>query len=281
MTITFPDIAHYQSGLSLVGAQACFAKATQGSASPGRPGYVDPTYQNFKAQAAGLRIPFAAYHWLDSTDAAAQARHCYSVVGKTPLMIDDEQGTINVAHTLAFVAAYRALGGRVVLEYAPQWVWSGSGRPSLAPLAAAGLFIVSSSYPAAGYTANGPGWSSYGGILPAIWQYTDKQLFNGQRVDFNAYRGTQDQLRALLNGTPTSEDDMNVSDPDFQALIYRVEALINDRPATVGGAKPGETNALHAHLAEIDAQLVALKATPYTGPSAADIAKAIIAQLTG
>lgn len=279
VALTFPDLSHYNAGVSLVGAPACFAKATQGTS------YVDPTYQNFRAQAAGLKIPFAAYHWLDTTDAAAQARHCFSVVGKTPLMIDDEQHTINVAHTLAFVAAYRALGGRVVLEYAPQWIWSASGKPSLTPLTGAGLAIVSSSYPTAGYTANGPGWGTYGGITPTIWQYTDKQAFNGQRVDFNAYRGTQDQLRALLNGTSTLEDDMAVSDQlaaQLDAMTWREDAFWAMSPTIRGGGYKGQPHAGVVAILELQKAVAALQAGPtgYAGPSAADIAKAIIAQLS-
>lgn len=101
--------------------------------------------------------------------------------------------------------------------------------------------------------------------------------------------GTVDLCRALQAnygqwappGTTPPEDDMTPEQAiDFEALIYRVEALTYDRPTVVGGPKVGETNALHAHLAEIDAQLVALKAAAYAGPSAADIAKAIIAQLS-
>jgi hypothetical protein len=194
MTIHFPDVSHYQAGLRLAGAAAVIAKATQGT------GYRDPAYAGFKAQAIALGIPFAAYHWLDTTSAATQAKNCFGVVGPdVPLMIDDEQNIIDVGHTLAFVQAYRALGGRVVLEYAPRWVWERSGKPDLRPLAAAGLALVSSNYPTAGYTASGPGWATYGGVTPTIWQYTDVQPFGGQRVDFNAYRGTGDQLRALFN----------------------------------------------------------------------------------
>lgn len=195
MTILFPDVSHWNAGVNLTGAQALIAKATEGVS------YVDPTYAGFKAWAAGAGVPFCAYHWLDTTDAGAQARHAYAIVGpRTPLMIDDEQNVIVVGHTLQFVAAYRAAGGTVRLEYAPQWVWHDSGEPDLRPLAAAGLSIVSSNYPAAGYTDAGPGWTPYGGITPAIWQYTSRQPFGGKAVDFNAFRGTVADLRRLLDG---------------------------------------------------------------------------------
>lgn len=191
--ITYVDIAHYQSGLRLDGATAVFAKASQGTS------FVDGAYLGFQAQAGRLGIPFGAYHWLDTSDAAAQARHSFSVVGRhVPLMVDDEQGSINVAHTLAFVAAYRELGGVVHLEYAPSWLWARSGRPDLRPLAAAGLGLVASHY---GEGTDSPaGWSPYGGVTPTVLQYTDSYHFGGQLVDSNAYRGTLDEFQALING---------------------------------------------------------------------------------
>jgi len=197
--IAYPDVSHFQAGLSLRHAVAAAAKATQGG------GFIDPEYGVFRAQAHSLGIPFIAYHWLDTTDATAQARHAYAVVGAdTPLMIDDEQPPINVAHTLAFVAEYRRLGGVVVLEYLPRWVWDQSGRPSLRPLARAGLAVVASNYNPSAGVDGGAGWAPYGGVSPAILQYTDRQLFNGQLVDMNRFPGTVQALQALLApGHPT------------------------------------------------------------------------------
>jgi len=230
MAILFPDVSHFQAGLSLRGAVACIAKATQGTS------YSDAAYIEFRTQAASLGIPFAAYHWLDTSDAAAQALHAYSVVGTTPLMIDDEQGVINVAHTLAFINAYRARGGRVVLEYAPQWVWTDSGRPDLRPLVAAGLGIVSSNYPAGGYTDAGPGWGTYGGITPLVWQYTDKQMFNGFPVDFNGFRGSLDQFRAFLaqeDGDMTPEQAAQLQDI-YNLVHWNIHPWVADATQGVG-----------------------------------------------
>lgn len=197
MIITYPDVSHWQGQMRMDGAAAIVAKATQGT------GYTDPAYTWYRGEAARLGVPFAAYHWLDTTDAYAQAYHCYSVVGPhTPLMIDDEQTVINVSHTLGFVSAYRSLGGRVTLEYAPHWVWLNSGQPDLRPLAAAGLALVASWYGAG--ISTGPGWDAYGGVTPAILQYTNAQQFNGSAVDFNAYRGSISELRALFDGGDTT-----------------------------------------------------------------------------
>lgn len=215
MTIRFPDVSHYQAGYNASGQPALFAKATQGT------GYVDSSYNNFKTQAKNLGIPFVAYHWLDSVaNTTTQAQHAFSIVGpNTPLMIDDEENVINVSRTLAFTAAYRALGGRVVLEYAPKWMWQKSGSPNLAPLANAGLSIVSSSYPTAGYSDNGPGWTPYGGITPTIWQYTDKP------IDMNAYKGTVEQLQALISGNGSSLEDDDMT-PAQWAEVHEMHELI-------------------------------------------------------
>jgi hypothetical protein len=197
MTIYYPDVSHYQAGLNLSGAAACVAKATEGTS------FVDPAYAGFKGQAARLAIPFAAYHWLHAADVAGQAKHCFSVVGAgVPLMIDDEDPTdgLSVDRTLQFVRAYRALGGTVTLEYLPRWFWSNHGSPDLRPLAAAGLSLVSSNY--TGYSDSGVGWLPYGGVAPKIWQYTSSQVFNGYKCDFNAFKGTVEQLRALFGLAP-------------------------------------------------------------------------------
>jgi hypothetical protein len=59
-----------------------------------------------------------------------------------------------------------------------------------------------------------------------------------------------DYLMALLNG---EDDNMPLSEADAQALIYRVEALINNRPTVAGGPTAGEKNLLHDKLAQIEA----------------------------
>ncbi len=266
-TTFFPDVSNYQAGLSLAGASAVIIKATQGTT------YRDPYYQGFKAQAMSLGIPYAAYHWLDSSDAGAQARFAFSVVGASvPLMIDDEQGVINVNHTLAFINAYRAAGGKVTLEYAPQWVWAASGRPNLKPIADAGLAFVSSNYTA--YSDTGPGWAPYGGITPTIWQYTDSQLFNGYRVDFNAFKGTVDQLRVVFNGG-TTEAGMSTADA-VNAAAYATNGSNSagyppGDPATVGVIVAHNNKAMEDRLNKrLDALEVLIRSIPAGGGAAVD-----------
>lgn len=239
MTIWYPDISGFQAGVSLRGTVAVCCKATEGT------GYVNPDYARARGNAAANGAWFFAYHFLHAGQAAAQAAHAHATVGRTPLMLDVEPTTgsnPSLADAVAFVDAYRKLGGVIGLVYLPRWYWSGGlrllrqaasqgiigrrselanprpediiamGSPSLAPLASRGMHLVSSSYTA--YSDTGPGWQPYGGLTPAVWQYTSSFAFNGYRVDFNAFKGTVDQLQAAAAGTvapaprPTGGKDM-------------------------------------------------------------------------
>jgi len=154
---------------------------------------------------------FAAYHWLNHGNLQAQAKWCFQHVGPgTPVMIDAEDkagntgynGPLTVDDITGFAAEYRALGGIVSLAYLPFWYWSGAmGAPHrLGELAAAGLGLVSSNYPNAGYTENGPGWNAYypGAPTPVQWQYTSTP------IDMNAFRGTKADFAAMV-GVPQVE----------------------------------------------------------------------------
>jgi lysozyme len=189
MTIYFPDVSSAQAGVSFKGALVAVVKATEGT------GYVNPDYTAAKNRAASAGSYFMAYHFLHQGNGAAQARFAFNVVGKTvPLLLDFEPYTKISSYPVmgdaqAFVAAYRKLGGTVHFVYMPEWYWQQLDTPSLNPLAALGMQLWSSNY--AGYTddASGIGWQPYGGMSPAVWQYTDSLSFNGVPVDFSAFRG--------------------------------------------------------------------------------------------
>lgn len=200
MTISYPDVSNHNGDMPLqAGTVACFAKSSEGT------GYRDPYYLHYKSEAQRVGALFGAYHFLRQGDGAGQARFAYSIVGPgVPMMIDfepeyDQNGNPislpSLADAIAFRDTYRALGGLVRVNYLPRWYWAGHlGSPSLSYLA--DLALVSSDYEA--YSDAGPGWAPYGGLTPAIWQWTDKQPYSGQQVDFNAFRGTVDQFRVLL-----------------------------------------------------------------------------------
>lgn len=206
MTIYYPDVSHWRAGLSLSGAVAVCAKVTENT------DYFDDQFKGFKAQAEKLGIFFFSFHFLRHGNAAAQAKWCHDHNGSVPLMLDFEERAgeplPNVADAVAFIDAYRALGGICFLLYLPHWYWQKIGSPSLRPLIDRGMRLVSSNYTS--YSDSGPGWDSYGGMRPVIWQYTDSKSFNGQSVDFNAYKGSLNQLRALATTGKETTSDMTV-----------------------------------------------------------------------
>src|SRR5215469_5895839 len=196
VTLFYPDISSHNSGISLAGVPAVCCKSTQGR------GYLNPDYARAKADAEANGVFFFAYHFLEQGNAAAQAAWCYKNTGNTPLMLDFEPWPAgNSFPTLldaaAFVAAYRDLGGIIHLIYFPHWYWQNLGSPCLNHMAANGLYLVSSNYPGF-YSDSGPGWAPYGGMAPAIWQYTSSQRFGGQLVDFNAFKGTLADLKSVV-----------------------------------------------------------------------------------
>jgi hypothetical protein len=211
MTIFFPDISSYEAGLTIQpGTVAVIAKATEGTY------YRDAQYANFKAQAAHVGAVFSAYHFLKAGNGAGQADYCHAMVGSTPVMLDVEtEGTSKptVADCADFISRMRALGGRVWGAYFPQWYWQQVGGN----LASLGVAVVASNYTT--YSDTGPGWTPYGGVSPALWQYTDKQPYGGQTMDFNAFRGSVAQLAALINGTTTPTPNTGGPVPNIPASI--------------------------------------------------------------
>lgn len=200
--IEYPDVSHY-TVTSLAGAPAAVAKVTQGVS------FVDPAYANFHKQAAALHIPFSAYHWIDTSSPAAQARHYHDHAPGVPCMWDAEADGATVPRILAATEALKALGGHAWGAYLPRWWWQGHlGSPDLRPLVAAGLVLVSSDYRS---SPPGAGWAPYGGVMPTVWQYTSKQPLHGVPCDYNRFRGTVEELARLFTGAapiPLEEDDI-------------------------------------------------------------------------
>ena len=194
MTLHYPDVSGSQAGISFAGTAVAMVKATEGT------GFVNPDYAPAADRAVAAKAFLAAYHFLHAGNGAAQAGHAHAVAGATPLMLDMElEGASEpgVADAVAFIDRFRALGGRCQLLYLPHWYWERIGSPSLQPLIDRGMLLVSSEYTA--YSDAGPGWSSYGGMTPAIWQWTDSATFNGVHpVDMNAFKGTFAEFISLV-----------------------------------------------------------------------------------
>jgi len=86
------------------------------------------------------------------------------------------------------------------------------------------------------------GWAAYSGREPDFLQYSSSATIAGATTsDISAFRGTLDALTALL----TRGEDMALrDDPDFLALIKRVEALYLNHPAA-DFQIPGEKTPRH------------------------------------
>lgn len=256
MTIFGPDISSYQAGLDLsrlANASFVLAKTTEGTY------YTDGDYQGWRRQCTSLGKPFVWYHFLSGEDPHAQAAHTLAHVGdpKLPGMLDAEPaGTFRptLAQMLAYVDAAHAVGLNLRLVYLPHWYWQQIGSPSLSGFAARGVQLVSSAYPggaggpAAIYPGDGAaGWSSYGGMVPLLYQFTNQASDGGQPLDYNAFRGTIDQLLAALRppgSTPTPsptplsdpEDDMPIFDTGKIDTGVNVTTVILPPPANGGAA---------------------------------------------
>lgn len=201
-----------------------------------------------------------------------------------------------------------SVDGRVMAWYIATWVWQGVlGSPGLSGLRGP---LINANYkggdgdPAHIYAAAGgdagPGWKPYGSRVPDIWQYTSSANVPGasHSTDCNSFRGSRDELHALLIG----DDDMAVDVTDIRAWMLedvlrgrRVEEIavalkaaadadaIRDRAvlaavealATGGGVESApivaavnavrdearaEFGRLHQEIADANAQTAALKA---------------------
>jgi hypothetical protein len=195
MTIFYPDISGYQGNIDLAGVPACCAKATEGTS------FASPAYAEQKAEAARSGVFFFAYHFLRHGEPRTQAMWCRGKTAGVPLMLDFEPSGASaptLADAAAFTSAFRGAGGVCNLVYLPHWYWQQIGSPDLKPLRDLGMLLVSSAYPGGYPGDHGSGWNAYGGMSPVIWQYTSSQALHGQRVDYNAYRGTLPELESLV-----------------------------------------------------------------------------------
>lgn len=135
---------------------------------------------------------------------------------------------------------------------------------------------------------SGPGWGSYSGQVPPIWQFSSSATIAGQTTcDANAYRGALAELTALLApGWKTEEPDVNLTDKYGDAAHPErdVQDRLNDDAklrdvlwgdkAGIAAAKldpasplakliatPGKVDALTTQLAALSAKVDALSAT--------------------
>jgi GH25 family lysozyme M1 (1,4-beta-N-acetylmuramidase) len=215
------DISGYQ-GLMIDEVRArqegfdfTFVKATQGD------GFTNAVFgqQYDRVRASGqLAVP---YVFLESGPSArAQADYAHSKIpAGAPVAPDaewvkDAAGRLVSAPTLAqtveFSNRMRDYGHHVPCAYVPHWYWEFWGSPDMSALACP---LWSSRYPSmnGGFASQlyqqvpDNYWDGYGGLGVAILQFSSAATVAGYHpVDVDAFRGTRDQLSALLFGAPAS-----------------------------------------------------------------------------
>lgn len=242
MTIFGIDVSHHQ-GASLdfaafrrAGVEFAFIKATEGA------DFQDSQFAKnlAKAQAAGMLV--AAYHYVRSNaTAAAQVANVVRTMDKAiPVIPDVEANSGGTALVRDIVAKLQAAGYHVPLTYLPRWYWQQIGSPSLSGLPS----LWSSRYPdnttgsLADEYADVPGsyWNGYGGLGVTVLQFSSAVRLPGYggNLDANAYKGTREQLAAVLGGQ--KENEMEATDLVVDPATGKPALDVNGNPFSYNAA---------------------------------------------
>lgn len=228
------DISHHQAGISIPqikaeGISALIARVGQ-AAGTRRDGHTyadtrDREWAHHRDAARAVGLPLVGYWYIgNGRTPDANAAMCRDWMGDPtiPLMLDHEDASGSISFYRASLLAFEAAGLNVVLGYVPRWYWSAVGGGDLS-----GPPLVNSAYPGGTGTPAqiwGTGarfaqyYAGYGGGVPALHQFTNQASVAGYRVDCSAFRGTHDELMALIEG-----DDMPTAD-EIAAAVWRYQA---------------------------------------------------------
>ncbi|HZM83762.1 MAG TPA: GH25 family lysozyme [Candidatus Limnocylindrales bacterium] len=160
-------------------------------------------------------------------------------------------------------------GGRLTpIVYAPRWVYGDSLRGLRYPLWASDY----GSNPAVPYRQAYPGdgssrWSAYSGIMPAVLQFGSRTTIGVQSIcDANAFRGTLDQLRALIGDDDVSAQEVwahPISSPTYGVTEPAGEWLKYGRDADAAVKQlAAELAELETPVAEVDIPALVAALTP-------------------
>jgi GH25 family lysozyme M1 (1,4-beta-N-acetylmuramidase) len=217
MTLFYPDVSNnnwsnvqdlynFLNQLREQGFVGVAHKVTQGS------DFVDEYWLPCLEWCIQNGFPVIGYHYVDTSDPAAQANNWLNAKGTPNAMLDWEEGSGTLDTFWAVSNALNNVGTNIQLSYDPKWYLNGDGGGGdLSILAANGIQLVSSAY-ADGYTQGnavdiynacggdgGEGWAPYNGGVPAVWQFTSSATVSGfSNVDVNAYKGND--IRELFGG---------------------------------------------------------------------------------
>ena len=236
MTIYGPDISNNNgpnldmAQIKAEGFEFIFCKVSEGDY------FVDRTWRRYRdsAQAAGLLV--AGYHYVRADcDAISQANVFVDNLGAgIPAMLDFEANSGGIDVFWNVVRAINERGVEVALSYIPRWYWQQIGSPDISqvPGLIQSSYVNGSGYASALYPGDdSPKWNGFGGADVKILQFSDAGLVAGASVDVNAFRGTRDELVALLNlqpapAAPTQEGPlMALSNEEQQELLDKVRYI--------------------------------------------------------
>lgn len=241
MAITGIDASRHQGTVdwpqvAAAGHTFAIIKATEGTS------YAHTSwYQNNapRVRAAGLTL--GAYHFLRTSDPAAQARYFAATVGSFDgvLAVVDVETAANdtkpqIEHVRGFAAEFRRLvPGRPLIVYTGKWYWVGHmGGPGGADI---GPLWHSEYETSQAEVDDGPEGLPYGGWDRAtIWQWTSSGACPGVagRCDLNMFNGTASELAALAGGTTT---DGTVPTPRKDFDMFIVRRTTQDGAIALGG----------------------------------------------
>lgn len=246
MTIFGWDASHYDDpaiGNALSQGVKFFTHKAGGDTVTG-----DPELDDWWTSVKGLALDTALLgaYWVPRPDlnpnAAAEAARFLAILdARCPgwetrdafiLQVDAEIWNQNAATkpSLAYLKSFCArlevlTSGRYQpIVYASKGQYGNSLAGLGRPLWNANYPTGSTGSPASVYAAaggdSGPGWVTYSGQVPTIWQYSSKATIGGQSTsDANAYRGTLAQLKTLV--TP-GWDDMDLTPAQIDDIATAV-----------------------------------------------------------
>lgn len=212
-----------------------------------------------RARDAGIPI-LGAYHVVRSPlNASDEVDFCLSYVDReTPWwrdfphwfwQVDLEQWSYDAVPAREgeeFADIIEARTGRKAIIYASQGQYGAALTGTSHELWNANYGNDSAGHYAAVYSArggdSGPGWVGYSGRMPVFWQFGAQTRIGSQNTcDANAFRGTLEQLRALISGGDMLTDAQSNT---LTADTWRMIALLEMREAAEYQI-PGEPHPRH------------------------------------
>jgi hypothetical protein len=217
--------------------------------------YRDPYWPVISQWCRQNNFPCIGYHYVTTNDPASQAQTWLANNGGTHAMLDFEANSGDINNFWAVVNAFNKAGVTISLSYIPHWYWQQIGQPDLSqvPGLIASNYVVGTGYASALYPGDSAlNWAPYGGATPQILQFTSSAQIGNLLLDCNAFRGTLDQLIALLQGGSVTQPDPNT------ATLNQILAIVQDiqeqlrGPGLKGWPQLGQ-NASGQNLTVVDA----------------------------